>query len=90
MSHLNTESSGALSTHTILLVANGTAFELCHFNYDYFQITYSYPLGVIPRLYKASLANSLNQLARLTPSSAATASNCSFNAGSIRILNCGD
>lgn len=48
------------------------------------------PFGSIPRRFNSCRANSLNQLARLTPSICASFSNCSLSSGFIRIWKGGD
>ncbi|MFV0547718.1 MAG: hypothetical protein ACK5M5_03225 [Limnobaculum xujianqingii] len=49
----------------------------------------THPLGSIPNRSSSLRPNVLSQLARLIPSVFAAFSNCNFNSGVIRILNCG-
>lgn len=48
------------------------------------------PFGSMPCLRNSDLANSFNQLPRLTPSRLAALSNCSLNSGVNRMLKIGD
>lgn len=49
-----------------------------------------HPFGSMPCLRNSDLANSFNQLPRLTPSRLAALSNCSLNSGVNRMLKIGD
>ncbi len=57
---------------------------LCSMQDDY------QPFGSMPKRSSSLRPSVLSQLAKLTPDSAATDSNCSLSSGVIRILNCGD
>ncbi len=48
------------------------------------------PLGSIPNRPNSLRPKVLSQFARLIPDFWAASSNCTFNSGDIRILNCGD
>ncbi|WP_423152909.1 host cell division inhibitor Icd-like protein [Serratia ureilytica] len=59
---------------------------------DLFSLLYSLfqPLGSMPRAISSRRASSFSQLARLVPSLPASASNCDFSSGFIRMWNGGD
>ena len=80
--------AGALILRTSFRVAQmqlGTSPQLWGNSDAWYQ-----PFGSMPCLRNSDLANSFNQLPRLTPSRLAALSNCSLNSGVNRMLKIGD
>lgn len=80
--------AGTLILHTSFRVAQmqlGTSPQLWGNSDAWYQ-----PFGSIPCLRNSDLANSFNQLPRLTPSRLAASFNCWRNSGVMRIWNVGD